>query len=149
MGNRGGKRPGAGRPRTKPNRSTVTAAEIAKAEIEQARAEGRVLAKDRLEKYLDVCEGAMSIFRPNQDGTIAPGSVQNWDRFAEWMDKSIYCAKELAKYQSAQYRAIAAMSAPTTGGGPRPGDDAKVIDLKKNPIALEAAYKRMLAPARR
>lgn len=140
MAGKGGKRPGAGRPPGALNKATLQASRIAVREIEQARSSGRELAKEKLEKFLDICEGAAAIFRPSgRDGAI-DRPPQDWTLFAEWMDRSIWCAAQLAKYQSPTFKAIMQVM---PGQGIEPAaPPSNVIDMQRDPIAIQASYDR-------
>jgi hypothetical protein len=82
--------------------------------IDKARKEGRDLAVTVLERLMNLAEGACGLNRPTPQRMILQGEKQNpdgdWGRFGEWFDRTTYCAKELAKFQSPQ---IKAMEAPT------------------------------------
>lgn len=142
----GGKRPGAGRPPKSQNKATVQASLLAVRDIEAARASGRELAKDKLEKFLGICEGAAGLFRPSgTDGSIEK-APQDWTLFAEWMDRAIYCAAQLAKYQSPTFKAIHInVDQPTTASSATiDGKTGQVIDLATDVVALQARYQRMI-----
>lgn len=93
--------------------------------IDRARKEGRDLAVTVLERLMNLAEGATGLNRPTPARDAAKGVQQNpdgdWDRFGQWFDRTAYCAKELAKYQSPQ---IKAMEAPT------PAPDADEVERK-------------------
>lgn len=137
--NGGGRKPGT------PNKKTIEMAAIAAAQIDAARASGKPLAKDVLQKMMEIAEGATGLHKPQQgtDGRIIDGTG-DWPLFGEWFDRTVYCAKELAKYQSPTFKAVA-VYAP---GQHTPGDDAKptpgtVIDMN-DPQVITRAYLRMV-----
>ena len=104
------KPPGSGRKAGTKNRATVEREINAAAVIDRARKEGRQLAVDVLEKLMNLAEGAAAENRPTTEKEMTAGASQNpdgdWTRFGEWFDRTAYCAKELAKYQSPQIKAI-------------------------------------------
>lgn len=63
-----------------------------------------------------LAEGAASVNKPTAAADIANGAPQNpdgdWARFGEWFDRTVYCAKELAKFQSPQIKAVDAPTPP-------------------------------------
>ena len=113
-GKHGGPRPGGGRPKGQKNRATIEREINAAQVIDRARKEGRDLAVTVLERLMNVAEGATGLNRPISAKEAAGGAQPNpdgdWGRFGEWFDRTAYCAKELAKFQSPQ---IKAMEAPT------------------------------------
>jgi hypothetical protein len=106
----GGRREGAGRKKGTKNRATVEREINAAAAIDRARREGRELAVDALERFMKIAEGAAGVNKPTTQAEMAAGAQPNpdgdWPRFGEWFDRMVYCAKELAKYQSPQIRAV-------------------------------------------
>jgi hypothetical protein len=113
---RGGSNPGerrGGRKKGTPNKLTseralqaLMAAQTVKAVREaNPNVPPLELAKDVLNRMMKVSEGAAGLFRP-ANPTGGTQGVENWDRFGQWVDRTIACAKELAKYQSPQLRAI-------------------------------------------
>jgi hypothetical protein len=124
-GKHGGPRPGGGRPKGLKNRATIEREINAAQVIDRARKEGRDLAVTVLERLMNVAEGACGLNRPTTARDIAAGAKSNqdgdWNRFGEWFDRTAYCAKELAKFQSPQ---IKAMDAPT------PPPDPADVDQK-------------------
>jgi hypothetical protein len=124
-GKHGGPRPGGGRPKGQKNRATIEREINAAQVIDRSRKEGRDLAVTVLERLMNVAEGAAGLNRPTAARDLATGAKANpdgdWNRFGEWFDRTAYCAKELAKFQSPQ---IKAMEAPT----PPPDPDA--VDQK-------------------
>lgn len=114
-----GAKPGerrGGRQKGTPNKATRERQINAAAEIDRARREGRELAKDVLERFMKLAEGACAVNRPTAAEDIAKGKAENpdgdWGRFGEWFDRTVYCAKELAKYQSPQIKGVDAPAPP-------------------------------------
>jgi hypothetical protein len=63
--------------------------------------------------------GATRLNRPTSKGALdADGKAQkdnpngDWDRFGAWFDRTAFCAKELAKFQSPQIKAVDIPTAP-------------------------------------
>lgn len=98
------------------NKTTIERELKAAGVIDAARKEGRELATSVLERLMKIAEGATGVNRPVTDKEIAEGKARNpdgdWGRFGEWFDRTAYCAKELAKYQSPQIRAVDAPAPP-------------------------------------
>jgi hypothetical protein len=85
---------------------TVRAREELAREIDEARRLRRPLAKDRLEQLADIAFEEMTA-RRETSLTGNGEAVAARAEYAAWFDRAVYAAKELAKYQSPQYRAIA------------------------------------------
>jgi hypothetical protein len=98
----GGARPGAGRPFGARNRKTIAREIVEQAALER-RIEARVIApmqgKDTLEELLGIAHERMH-------EAIGDGEA-GYQRFTEWFVRTLDVAKELTKYQSPQFRAIA------------------------------------------
>lgn len=116
-----------GRPKGRKNNATIEREINAAQVIDLARKEGRDLAVTVLERLMNVAEGTCGLNRPKTAAQIkelvAAGQKLeeiyrgDWPLFGEWFDRTAYCAKELAKYQSPQ---IKSMEAPTPA--PNPAD---------------------------
>ena len=132
----GGKRFGSGRKRGGKNQTTIAREIAAAAQLAHIQSHVGELAIDRLERYSQICEDEFTKLKPK--GRKVPTKA-----FGEWMDRAIYCAKELAQYQSAKIRATVSMQAPASGQQ-EPPKTAKIIDIQKDPVAIEASYRRML-----
>ena len=126
-----GKKTG-GRKKNTPNKATLERQINAAQVIDRARKEGRDLAVTVLERLMNVAEGATGLTRPTAKAEIAAGRAANpegnWDLFGQWFDRTAYCAKELAKFQSPQ---IKAMEAPTP-----PPDPADVEQKSRKRFGL-------------
>lgn len=141
---RGGRRPGS---RNKATVERELQAGVAQVVIDANPATSPIeLAKDVLGKMMKIAEGAAGLFQPKNPESGRLEGIEDWDRFGQWLDRTIVCAKELAKYQSPQFRAIL-VTPPPPQELPRHGDGAKVIDIN-DPVALERVYKRMLGVGR-
>jgi hypothetical protein len=132
-GKRGGARPGGGRPKGVKNRSTIEREINAAQVIDRARKEGRDLAVTVLERLMNVAEGAAGLNRPP-----ASGKGGNWDLFGEWFDRTAYCAKALADYQSPKLRAVHVFAQPAPEAIQRQ-DGGNVVTLD-DPVALARVY---------
>ena len=110
-----GKRTG-GRKKGTPNKATLERQINAAQAIDKARKEGRDLAVTVLERLMNIAEGACGLNRPTPQRSILQGEKQNpdgdWGRFGDWFDRTVYCAKELAKYQSPPIKAMEQPTAP-------------------------------------
>jgi hypothetical protein len=115
-GKHGGARPKGGRPKGSLNKATreqqINAAQV----IDRARREGRDLAVTVLENLMNIALGATGLNRPTPKGQERPNGQVNpngdWDRFGAWFDRTAFCAKELAKFQSPQIKAVDIPTAP-------------------------------------
>jgi len=114
---RGGARPGAGRRHGGKNRATIE--RELKAVAETGNLQGRELAKDVLDRMMKLAEGAAGFHQPPSPSEIQAAQAEgrqiptgDWDRFGQWFDRIAYCAKELAKYQSPQIKAVDAPAPP-------------------------------------
>jgi hypothetical protein len=129
----GGARPGAGRKAGGKNKATLERELLAaKATIRQAK-EGRELAKDVLERLMldldrfkSLAEGAAALHKPPTAGELKAAAERglslakgDWGLFGEWFDRAVgtardaaTVAKDLAKYQSPQIRAVDAPAPP-------------------------------------
>jgi hypothetical protein len=121
-----GARPGerrGGRAKGTRNKSTIEKALLAERIAAEAKQTGRPLAKEQLDKLMAIFEGATAFFQPTLPHQIAAGQPTNpngdWDKFERWALNFMNCAKELAKYQSPQYRAILVAPAPDPDQGER------------------------------
>ena len=118
-GKSGGPRHGQGRPKGAKGKATIEREINAAQVIDRARKEGRDLAVTVLENLMNIALGATGLNRPTPKGQEGPNGQVNpngdWDRFGAWFDRTAYCAKELAKYQSPQ---VKAMEQPTAPPGP-------------------------------
>lgn len=157
MASNGGKRPGAGRKRGIPNKATIERALIAQRDLEAIKAAAkadpeRQLAIDKLEKFMNLCEGAAAFFQPRSPEQLRSGIPENpnkdWDLFGEWIDRAIYASKELANYQSAKLKAIMVSSSPII-------DQPRTIEGQSNVVALNDAvavarlYRRVVTASSR
>lgn len=81
------------------------------------------LAVDVLHRLMTIADWATALHRPPSPDeieaaelagrTIHPG---DWDRFGEWFDRTEMSAKDLAKYQSPTFRAVAVLGADLDKG---------------------------------
>ena len=132
---RGGKRSNAGRKRGGKNRKTIEREILATKFVKQVKLELGELAIDKLHRYSEICEAEFKKLKPKRG---KPSKL-----YGEWIDRAIYVAKELAQYQSAKIKAMVSIQAPASGQQ-EPPKTAKIIDMQKDPVAIEASYRRML-----
>ena len=109
---KGGARQGAGRKPGGKNKATIER-EIVAAQAIDASRQGTVrLGKEVLAKMMDVAEGAAALHRPQPPEAGEKVDQAQWNLFGAWFDRTVYCAKELAKYQSPQFRTVEAPAPP-------------------------------------
>lgn len=145
-GKHGGPRPNSGAPKG-PKPATILKIERANIQeqidasiekavtrIEKARADGKKLAVDVLEDFMNLFAGMAAHHQP-----LPPqqGRNPNEDRvlFMEYSGRAIDCASQLAGYQSPKFKAIAvaaSMPFPAPQQGPPTIDETgNVVDLRK------------------
>ena len=145
---RGGHREGAGRPRGALGKGTIERAIIAEQVVERAQMTGEKLAKEYLNDFLKLFAGMAAYYQPTLPGMAQQNQNGDEGKFERWADKAMYAAKELAKYQSPQYRAIAVTTQPGIG---MPGDGARavggnVIDISDQTAVARTYREIMQAP---
>jgi hypothetical protein len=134
------------------NKRTTEALLKAAQTIDAAR-EGRIeLGKDVLDRMMKLAEGAASVHRPWTQADVDAGRAAavggDWDRFGLWFDRTVFCAKELAKYQSPTFKAIAVQVTPDVSRDRLPPpSDPKVVNID-DPEALQRVYKLRIAGVR-
>lgn len=144
---RGGPQPGSGRKPGSKNKATIERELKAQAEaqrlIDHAKANKIELATSVLDRAMKIAEGSAGRHRPitevelpqMQEAENAAAMNEgrkprqlvvggSWPLFGEWFDRWVWCARELAKYQSPQYRAIAVAMTPAPG----PPQQERVMD---------------------
>lgn len=129
-----------------PNKATIERQIQAAREIDNARENGVELAKDVLNRLMKIAEGAAGLHRPQ---TTATGEiVQNtgdWPLFGDWFDRTAFVAKELAKYQSPTFKAIAVSLPPPLPAAPEQKTiDGKVLVMPKDAIGRSRLYQRFV-----
>lgn len=139
---RKGERPG-GRTKGTPNRITVEAAEIARISTEQAKARGVKLGKEMLEDYMMAFHNQAVVFQPLPPGVAIPGRTPDPQQFMAWGKLVVETAKELAKYQSPTFRAIAVVAPPPGSDKPPMISGDNVITIK-DAQALSRVYQNMV-----
>jgi len=129
-----GPRPRGGRPKGSKGKATIERELKAAQQIDKARREGRELAVTVLENLMNIALGATGLNRPTPQADLLTGRAANpdgdWDRFGAWFDRTAFCAKELAKYQSPQIRAVDIPTAPPDIGNQQ--DEDFTIDVFDN-----------------
>ena len=143
----GGRRPGAGRKAGGKTKATLLREQKVAAVIDRSRREGRELGIDVLERMMKLCEGAAAEFRPTTQKDVAKGATLNPDGdepvFGQWVDRTIFCAKEIAKYETPQLRAIMVHDA---GRGATPASEAERSNVVRinDPLALSRRYEQLM-----
>ena len=98
------------------NRATIQREIEAAERVAQSRGKAKDAALTVLERLMQVAEGAAGLTRPASKREMAEGKAQNpdgdWELFGDWFDRAAFCAKELAKYQAPQIRAVEAPAPP-------------------------------------
>lgn len=147
-----GERP-AGRSKGTPNRVTVEAAEIARISNEQAKARGVKLGKEMLEDYMMAFHNVAATYQnriaqalqAQQAGLNGSGPAQaDIDAFKDWGGLVVSTAKELAKYQSPTFRAIAVVAPPPGSEKSAPVISADNVITIKDAQALSRVYQNMV-----
>jgi hypothetical protein len=99
-----------GRPKGSKSKSTIEREINAAQAIDKARRDGRDLAVTVLENLMNIALGATGLNRPTPKGQEGPNGQTNpngdWDRFGAWFDRTVFCAKALAKYQSPEIKPV-------------------------------------------
>lgn len=146
-----------GRPKGSPNKATIERRLAAEIDVARRANERGVkeLGVDVLERMMRLAEGAASLHRPPTPEQVRGAQAQedaaaarekreprkifagNWDLFGAWFDRTVFCAKEMAKYQSPTYKAIAVMTPPPAPALPAKGDNVVRLD---DPQALARVY---------
>ncbi len=141
-----------GRTKGTPNKATVererAAAEIAKRTVADARHHGKKLAKEVLEDFMFLFAGMAAHHQPAPP-TGPSNPNENRASFVEEAKLAVYCAKELAPYQSYRFAAVAVTA-------PDPEATRPVLDLDAagnitnidDPIRLGAVYRRLIKASR-
>jgi hypothetical protein len=145
-----------GRKAGTPNRATVERQEIAARALDNAKAEGRPLAKDRLDELLSIALGAMTAHQPITKDMVKKARASgnntvkesrgNWSGFGDWWDRAAYAAKELAKYQSPTYKAVS-VETPRPSGSP-PVRDFCTFVRTGDPVRASRIYQEFMAAPR-
>lgn len=126
------------------NKATIERQIQAAREIDNARENGVELAKDVLNRLMKLAEGAAALHRPSTsaDGKVV-ANTGNWGEFGAWFDRTAFVAKELAKYQSPTFKAIAVMAPPEVPRLPPPGG-GKVLELPHDAISRSRLYQKIV-----
>lgn len=152
---KGGSKPGerrGGRQKGARNKATIQreieAGKAAAEAIDKARSGQIELAKDVLRRLMKIAEGITSLNRPTTVREIDAGTVPNkdgdWERFGQWFDRTVYCAKELARYESPTFKAVLLQQDTPQPLAPQSND---VLDLQANrdPAQATQTYLRLVA----
>lgn len=121
---------GPGRPKGSPNKATIEQAEIAKRQVEGAKVSGRKLGKELLDDFAHLFAGMAAAYQPAPPGQ-PPRPNQNEEKFLTYGKLAVETAKDLAKFQSPTFRAIALSADPTRPAVPQiPGPTTKVSPME-------------------
>lgn len=158
MAGYGGYRPGAGRKKGSPNKATIERLEKERVreqvlkELDDARRADSEVAKRRAKETMEEClHMVRDITFYYQPVMAKNGKVKNVEKFKEWLDLLMKIAAMLAPYQSPTFKAVAVTMDQVIPAPPSPpmieNQTGKVIELNKDPVALQAAYERMIRQA--
>ena len=110
----GGRKPGT------PNKATIEKAIIAERIVNEAEMKGRKLGKEVLEEFMVMFAGIAAAHQP---GEATREAIKAWSNtkdqvtFERYASLATTTAKELAKYQSPQLRAVMVAPAPQPNQG--------------------------------
>jgi hypothetical protein len=101
------------------NKATIERELKAAIAIDKARKNPREMATSVIERLMKVAEGATDMHRPPSLDQVEAAAkagqalaLGDWGLCGEWFDRTAYCAKELAKYQSAPIKSVEAPAPP-------------------------------------
>jgi hypothetical protein len=144
-----------GRKAGTPNKLTVERQREAARVLGRAKVTARPLAKDRLGELLDVALGAMQQFQPITKEMVerahAIGNTKvkerkgEWRGFGSWWDRAVFAAKELAKYESPQLKAIAMVQTPEPHSAAR--NEGSFVRLN-DPVRASRVYQEFMKAPR-
>jgi hypothetical protein len=158
MAGRGGFVPGSGRKKGSKNKSTIQKELVAKEVLARnamtiANAGDRhpnttdpnvKLATKVLEEFMMLFAGMAATHQPLPDGMPVPqGRKPDEDKFLRYAELTRDTAKALAPYQSPTFKAMSVSVNPTEQQPTRPGDNAKIIDLKDAKV-MGQVYMRLI-----
>jgi hypothetical protein len=145
-----------GRKAGTPNRATVERQEMAARALDNAKAKGRPLAKDRLDELLSIALSAMTARQPITKEMVKKARASgnrtvkesrgDWGGFGDWWDRAAYAAKELAKFQSPTYKAVS-VETPRQSGLP-PVRDFGTFVRTGDPVRASRIYQEFMAAPR-
>jgi hypothetical protein len=127
------------------NKSTVKNLRAAEHAIVEAHQSGKKLAKEVLEDFMHLFAGVAASCQPLPEGASAPvGHKTDEVRFERYARLAIEAAKELAKYQSPTFKAVAVMLPPPQN--PNAGaEGAKNVIRIDDAETLVRVYKSRIA----
>lgn len=136
-GSKPGERRGGKKPGTKNKATREREALAAQVIIDGAQKRGApVLAKDVLERLMKLSEQQIYRYQPTAPEDVKKGAQPNPEGnlglFGDWIDRTAYMAKELAKYQSPTFKAVMVSTTPGESNPP-----PKQIDADANGISGE------------
>ena len=134
-----------GRRRGTPNKATIERALIAARTVADTRAEGKKLAKEVLQEFMELFAGMAAYYQPTP-AHLPPNPNENEPQFLRYAGLAVECAKAVAPFQSPTFKAIAVVPPPPPP--PEPATiDGKVIRLD-DPVAVGNIYRRMVTAVR-
>lgn len=155
---RGGRREGAGRKpdaaklEKRADREVLTraAAEDARATMQQAETNGEPLAKTVLNKYMQLFDRLAALYRPSSHPVVDEHSGKpiraSMAKFEKYSRLALDCAKQLAPYQSATFRAVL-VTPPAPAAEPGAEQpSAQILDFPINdPLTAARVYRHVMA----
>jgi len=123
-GSKPGERRGGKKPGTKNKATREREALAAQVIIDGAQKRGApVLAKDVLERLMKLSEQQIYRYQPTPREEVKKGVEPNPEGdlglFGDWIDRTAFMAKELAKYQSPTFKAVMVSTSPGESNPPQ------------------------------
>lgn len=102
-------------------------------------------AIDILDTLMQLSMGLVARYQPRPDGGMETNPQADETKFQTYLPIALNSAKELAKYQSPTFKAIALQEVPAAPAA-APGDDAKVVNAieKGSQQRASDAYVRLI-----
>lgn len=142
MAERGGSRPGAGHPKGV-RQATIDKAIMAEMAVVDAKLNGKPLAKDVLQQFMELFAGMAAAYQPLPPGAPPdPRRVPDEGRFDKYARLTVEVASILLPTQTPSLRAIQVFQ-PAGPAPAKPGDNAKLIDVK-DANAVSREYQRII-----
>lgn len=151
---RGGYRPNAGRTKGSRNETTIQREERIRLDVAAVKAVSALSTmthkpgKQVMQEFMTVFAGMAAAYQPAPPGQPKK-QHEDEAKFARYARLAIDCAMEVAQYEEPKLRAafIQTPPEPNPMGQPRPGDDARVVNMHdtKDQARGTAAYMRLIA----